>query len=277
MANFLTFAGSAIEAIRINRIALETRDGHELWVKQRQRWSGPVIRCANLFFRLAGQPMSVRIDTQAWQRWETGCFNLLNGENYRAFAEEPRRVCVAKIPGTSIARHFEQGTFSEEMLDAAAAELRRAHELHSGEFNGPWSHGDANLANFLIDSTTGRARMIDFEIIHHPLLPYEQRQADDLLVFLQDLCGCISPDRWLPAALGFLEAYGRVGVINRLKGCLRVPSGLMLAWWVIRSNYVPPALLHRRFNALHGALNREISGATGCRASSPPGGSSPRP
>jgi len=250
MANFLKFAGAAIEAIRINRITLETRNGREVWVKQRRSWSGPVVRCANFFFHLAGQPMRVRVDPQAWQCWETDCFNLLHGGEFRAFSEEPRTVCTDKIPGLSLARHFEQGTFLEEMLDAAAAELRRGHELQCAGFNGLWSHGDANLANFLFDETGRRARMIDFEMVHEPSISYAERQADDLLVFLQDLCGCISRDRWLPAAVRFLEGYGRAEVLDRLIERLQVPRGLPLVWWVIRANYVPPSDLRRRFDAL---------------------------
>ncbi|MEI8341388.1 MAG: hypothetical protein WCH43_07645, partial [Verrucomicrobiota bacterium] len=214
MGSFLTTAGVAIEAIRINRVTRETRDGREVWVKQRRRWSGPVIRCANLFFRMVGQPVSVRVDVPGWQQWETECFNLLNGDQFCAFAEESRKVCAERLPGKSIASHFEEGTFLEEMLDAAADELRRAHALTCTERNGLWSHGDANLANFLYDGTERRARIIDFELIHDWSLPVAERHADDLLVFLQDLCGCIQPDRWLPAAGRFLEGYGNGGVID---------------------------------------------------------------
>jgi hypothetical protein len=254
MGDFLKTAGAAIEAIRINRITRETRDGREVWVKQRRRWSGLVIRCANLFFGLVGQPVCVRVSSRDWQQWETECFTLLHGEKFCAFAEEPRKVCAERLPGKSIASHFVEGSFSEEMLDAAAAELRRAHALTCAEFDGPWSHGDANLANFLFDETECRARMIDFELVHHRSLPAELRQADDLLVFLQDLCGCISPDRWLPAAAHFLEAYGNGPVIGALKMRLQVPHGLPLVWWIIRANYVPPAELRRRFDALREAL-----------------------
>jgi hypothetical protein len=191
-----------------------------------------------------------------WQQREAESFNLLNGEKFHAFSEVPRKVCAEQIPGKSIASHFEEGTFLDEMLDAAAAELRRAHALRCEEFDGPWSHGDANLANFLYDETERRARMIDFELVHHRSLSAEQRQADDLLVFLQDLCGCISAESWLPAATRFLERYGSAPVVDELKKRLDVPRGLPLVWWVIRANYVPPAELRRRFDALREALSR---------------------
>ena len=255
MSSFLITTGAAIEAIRINRITRETRDGREVWVKQRRRWSGPVIRCANFFFRMVGQPVCVRGNVHDWQQWETDCFNLLHGEKFCAFAEEPRKVCAERLPGKSIASHFVEGSFSEGMLDAAAVELRRAHALPCPEFDGPWSHGDANLANFLYDETERRARMIDFELVHHRSLPADERRADDLLVFLQDLCGCISQDRWLPAAGRFLEGYGSDPAIGALKKRLKVPHGLPLVWWVIRANYVPPVELRRRFDALRKTLD----------------------
>ena len=254
MNRLLTKAGAGIEAIRINRVWRESRDGREVWVKQRRRWSGQVIHCANLFFRLVRQPVSVRGRVPLWQQWEIDCFNLLNGDLFSAFAEEPSRVCAERIPGQSLASHFDRRTFSEVMLDAAAAELRRAHGLDCAEFQGPWSHGDANLANFIYDEAEGRARMIDFELIHHRALPAEDRQADDLLVFLQDLCGCIEPGRWLPAALRFLRVYGESPALTALHKRLEVPGGLPLVWWVIRANYVPPGELRRRFKALREAL-----------------------
>lgn len=254
-SNFLTKAGAWIEAIRINRVSLEEREGRAIWVKQRRRWSGAVIRCANFFFRTIGQPVSVHASVPLWQKWEIDCFNLLNGDHFSAFAENPRKVCADRVPGKSIAAHFDEQTFSEEMLEAAALELRRVHGLYSSEFKGFWSHGDANLANFIYDPTEGRTRMIDFELIHQRSLSAGERQADDLLVFLQDLCGCIEPDRWLPAALRFLRGYGTGPALESLCKRLTVPRGLPLVWWVIRANYVWPGELRRRFKALSEGVN----------------------
>ena len=252
--NFLAKAGAAIESIRINRLTIEIREGREVWVKQRRRWTDPVIWCANLFFRRIGQPVSVHTSVSLWQQWEIGSFNLLNGDRFFAFPENPRKVCAERIPGESMAAHFKNQTFSEEMLEAAAAELRRVHALYSPAFKGLWSHGDANLANFIYDQNERRTRMIDFELIHHRSLSAEDRQADDLLVFLQDLCGCISADCWLPAALRFLKGYGREPVLASLNNRLNIPSGIPLVWWVIRSNYIPPRELRQRFKALSRAL-----------------------
>jgi len=44
------------------------------------------------------------------------------------------------------------------MLRAAGNELRRAHQLWSDEYDGPWSHGDASMSNFIYDKRTHRGR-----------------------------------------------------------------------------------------------------------------------
>ena len=166
-------AGSVIDAIRINAISREVRDGRALLVKRRRLVSVPLAQTANLFFRAARHPVFVWADAAAWQRWEVTSFNLLHGEEFGAFPDGSRTVCADIMPGTSLAEHFVNGTFECGMLDAAGLELRRAHELHSGYFDGPWSHGDPNLANFLYSSHEQQARLIDFEVVHQPRLATE--------------------------------------------------------------------------------------------------------
>jgi hypothetical protein len=69
------------------------------------------------------------------------------------------------------------------MLEATGREFRRAHQFWSDEFAGLWSHADATTINVIYNEKTGRARLIDFEIIHHKSLPPTARQADDLSLF----------------------------------------------------------------------------------------------
>jgi tRNA A-37 threonylcarbamoyl transferase component Bud32 len=73
------------------------------------------------------------------------------------------------------------------MLEAAGTELRRAHQFWSDEFDGPWSHGDSTATNVIYNQKTGRARLIDFELVHDRSLSAKSRHADDLLVFLLDI------------------------------------------------------------------------------------------
>ena len=81
-------------------------------------------------------------------------------------------------------------------IQAAGKELRRAHGLWSSELGDYWSHGDPHLENLLYDLESDQARLIDFELIHDKCMSAVKRHADDLLVFLQDLMGCVSAEQW---------------------------------------------------------------------------------
>src|SRR5437867_3326198 len=111
------------------------------------------------------------------------------------------------------------------MVEAAAREFRRAHELRSQEFDGPWSHGDGAMSNVIFDATAGRAHLIDFEIIHDTSLPACRRHADDLSVFLLDLVALAPAHCWLGLSLAFVRAYGGPPVIEELRNMLRPPRG----------------------------------------------------
>jgi hypothetical protein len=88
-------AGSAIDAIRINAISREVREGRAVLVKRRRWVGGPLTHTANLFFRAARHPVFVWANAGAWQRWEVSSFNLLHAEQYRAFPDGARTVCAA--------------------------------------------------------------------------------------------------------------------------------------------------------------------------------------
>ncbi len=244
-------AGSAIDGIRINAISREVREGRALLVKRRRFASVPLAQTANLFFRAARHPAFVWADAAAWQRWEVNSFNLLHANQYCAFPSGPRTVCADILPGLSLAEHFERGTFECSMLDAAGAELCRVHRLHSAYFNGPWSHGDPNLANFLFSSHEQRARLIDFEVVHQRRMTVMARHVEDVLSFLQDLLGCAPKGTWLPSAERFLEAYGCDRILRgALRERLRLPQGVPRVWWWIRTNYVPLGSIRRRLDRL---------------------------
>lgn len=246
----LSAFGRVIDGIKINSISKEMRNGSEVWVKRRLPGRGLLIRCANFFFRLVRNPVRVWHGLEDWRRWEVLSFQILNGDKYQAFADSDRSICAERIPGTTLSDHLERGTITIEMYEAAAEELRNAHTLWCKEFNGPWSHGDSHLANMIYDEASGRARMIDFDVIHEKSLSPEERHADDLLIFLQDLVGRVPVEQWLTGAICFLSAYGRPEVIRILKLRLDVPGGVALLWWIVRANYLRPAELRRRIKAL---------------------------
>jgi hypothetical protein len=145
------------------------------------------------------------------------------------------------------------------MLEAAARELRRAHRLWCGEFDDLWSHGDPHLGNVIYDNLADRARLIDFEATHLKSFPAVERQADDLLVFLQDMGGRVPAEQWLPFALDFINTYDRPEVVAELRKHLIIPGGLPGLWWKLRSHYLARTELISRFAALERALERSLS------------------
>jgi hypothetical protein len=127
--------------------------------------------------------------------------------------------------------------------------------LHSPYFNGPWSHGDPNLANFLFSTQEQHARLIDFEVVHQRWMPAMARHVEDVLSFLQDLLGCAPEGTWLPSAQRFLDAYGcGPAMRDALRARLLLPKGVPKVWWWIRTNYVPFRSIRRRLEELRETL-----------------------
>ena len=184
------------------------------------------------------------------------CFQMLNGDRFRAKVIDSRTVTLDKLPGDNLWEHMNRGTLTPRMLKAAGSEYRRAHHFQSKELGCPWSHGDASMTNVIYDEKTKRTRLIDFEIRHEKSLPARTRHADDLLVFLLDMVGRIPTRQWLPFAICFLRAYGNPPVIRQLKKRLVVPSGLASIWWNVRTNFTPNAKVTRRFQALRRAIDK---------------------
>ena len=151
----------AIDSIKINSTTREIRGGQPMWLKRRKPGSEVIAISANLFFRLTGARIHVWVSPKKWQRWEVACFHLLYGGGFCAFAEGSRTVCTDKVPGKSLLEHLNRGTLTPTILEAAARELRRVHELWSEEFGDLWSHGDPHLDNVIYDKAVDRARLID--------------------------------------------------------------------------------------------------------------------
>lgn len=252
--NLATVATKFIDAIAINSISEEVRPKQTAVVKRRNIHSGHLADLTNLYFRLAGIPIRFWSKVEDWQRWEIRCFEMLNGECFRAYPSGRRIVIADKLPGENLWKHLNRGTLTHEMLRAAALEFRRAHQFWSAEFRGPWSHGDAGVTNMIYDPHTNRARFIDFEIYHERSLSAVARQADDLLVFLLDLIGAGSTDQWLPFSMTFLQAYGDRAVIAELHRQLDLPGGLAWIWWRVRTSFTNPSNVKRRLADLSRAI-----------------------
>jgi len=245
-----------VESLKINSIAEEVRRGRPMVIKRRNGTSEQITEMANLYFSWCGLPIRFWSKVDDWRRWEIESFNMLNGDRFCARSPRQRTVIEDKLPGESLWDHMNRGTLTRKMLSAAAREFHRAHQFWSDEFRGPWSHGDATATNVIYDPLTGRARLIDFEILHEKSLSAPARQADDLLVFLLDMVGLVPNRQWLPFALTFLHAYNTPKVLRELKKQLVLPGGLAWVWWEVRTNFAAPAKIKRRLTCLREAISQ---------------------
>jgi hypothetical protein len=242
-----------IEAIALNSISEKTRRGRPVIVKRRNLHGEQLAELTNLYFRVADIPIRFWSKVEEWQQWEVNCYQMLNGDCFRAYCSGLRTVIEEKLPGESLWEHMNRGTLTRKMLQAAAAEFRRAHQFWSDEFRGRWSHGDASITNVIYDASANRARLIDFEIYHDKSLATATRQADDLLVFLLDLIS-LPGRKWQTFSTTFLEAYADPEVIMQLRRHLDLPGGLAWIWWGVRTNFTNPAKVKQRLAKLSRAI-----------------------
>jgi hypothetical protein len=252
---FREFAAAAVDFLKINTVEHKFHHGKPVVVKTRTATSQQIAETANLFFGLANIPIRFLSKMEDWQRWEIDCYRMLNGDGFRAFAVGTNGVCVEKVPGRSLWDHMIEGTLTRAMVEAAAQELHRAHQLWSADFDGPWSHADATMQNVMYDEKTGRARLIDFEIVHEKSLPATERHADDLVVFLLDLIAKGRRANWLPLGVAFAQTYGNRDVTAETKKHLVIPTGLARIWWNVRTSFANAAKVKRRIELLRNALD----------------------
>jgi hypothetical protein len=249
-----TAADRLVDSLKINSVSEQVRRGRTLVIKRRNVYSEPLADLTNAYFRMADIPIRFWTKTEDWRQWEVKCFNMLNGDRFHARVLAGNAVCADKLPGRSVSDHLKEGTLTREMMAAAGHELRRAHQLWCDEFRGPWSHGDAGTNNFLYDEKSGKARLIDFEIVHEKSLSTKSRHADDVLVFLLDILALAPNRQWLNLVLTFLNAYDNAAVIQHLKNQLGVPKGMAWIWWGVRTSFANPAKVKRRLSKIAGVV-----------------------
>lgn len=250
----VALVGKWIDRIRINKIVCEPRGSGPVWIKSR-RWSSRLlVPCANVFFRAVGNPVAVLPTGPVWLDWEVTSFRLLNGDDFMAEVDHKRGIRVSELPGRSLCSLLDAGELTAAMMSSAGLELRRAHGQIAPHFEGPWSHGDPHLGNFIFDARTSRTRLIDFEVRHHRNLSAEERHIEDLLVPLLDLMGRCRPDTWVPLCGSFLAAYDRPELMVRLRTRLVAPQGPARAWWAIRTGYLGESVVRRRLSDLCASL-----------------------
>jgi hypothetical protein len=243
-----------LDPLKLNAIIERSRQGQRVFVKERHLHGEGMADLANAYFHTSRIPIRFLNNVTAWQLWELKCFNMLNGDRFRAIASGRRKVILDKLPGKSLWCYLKQGRTTLPAVKAATREFHRAHQMYSAEFGDNWSHGDATATNVIYDQKTDRARLIDFEIMHEPSQPAVERHADDLFVFLLDVLANVSERQWLPLALGFLEAYGDADVIRAVKKKSVLSGGLAWIWWEVRTNFTKPSIVQKRLESLRRAI-----------------------
>lgn len=246
--------GSVVRQTHLNVVAHQTIGGRLFVIKRRNFFGRCILPLANWFFDVCHVPISFWTDVRDWQRWAITTFRVLNPD-FDARPIGRRGICMEILPGRSLWQHLQNQTLTARMLEAAGAELRRAHACWSDYFDGPWSHGDNAMCNILYDDSSDLARLIDFEIVHDPNLPAVQRHAEDLLSVLLDLAGFVPENLWLDYSMAFLDAYANAQVINELRSRFVLPRGIGLLWWKVRVNFVDSRLIMRRLRLLDQVLS----------------------
>jgi hypothetical protein len=243
-------AARFVDSLKINSVSEAVRRGRPVVIKRRHVYGEQLTELANLYFRIADLPIRFWTKAEDWQRWEAECFKLLNGDRFRASRLRNNAICIDRLPGESLWEHLNRRTLNRRMVEEAGFEFRRAHQFWSKRFRGPWSHGDAGMANVIYDAKSNRARLIDFEIVHDKALPAISRHADDLLIFVLDLIATAPGRQWLPLTLAFLNAYDNAPVIAQLSRQLAPPSGVAWIWWGVRTSFANPAKIKQRMAKL---------------------------
>src|SRR5437660_2534127 len=116
-----------VDSLKISSTSEKVRRGRRVVIKQRQVYSQQLADLANLYFRMSSIPIRFWSKTKDWQRWEVKCFQMLNGDRFRARTSGAKTICVDKLPGESLWEHMNRGTLTRRMLEAAAREYCRAH------------------------------------------------------------------------------------------------------------------------------------------------------
>ena len=243
-------AARFVDSLRINSISKAVRRGRPVVIKRRHVYGEQLSELANVYFHISGLPIRFWTKAEEWQRWELESFKMLNGDRFRASRLHNNAICIDQLPGENLWEHLSRRTLSRGMMEAAGLEFRRAHRFRSKQFRGPWSHGDAGMANVIYDDKSNRARLIDFEIVHAKTLPALSRHADDLLIFMLDLIATAPGRHWLPLTLAFLDAYDNAPVIAQLSRQLAPPSGMAWIWWGVRTSFANPARIRDRLSKL---------------------------
>ena len=198
-----------VSGIRVNRTALVSNEDGQWLCKTRAWWGVFPVMIGNFFFRFRRPRLRV-LPTRQWMQWE----QTLNPSTRIEKSAGGDKLLLKLLPGQPLESVFaaalEDSTFDTEtaldLLGVATHELKVFHQRTVHFENGEvlLSHGDASLANVLIDVTLGTAIWFDFDLQHDLSEPALTRQADDLRALLFTSAPWLSIDD-IPLVVAFMR------------------------------------------------------------------------
>jgi serine/threonine protein kinase len=241
--------------VRVNTIQLQIRNGLSVYVKKRRFGASFVVWCGNRFLSLANSGLQMFVQANEWTQWELHCAQLLYPDRAAPDIHPSGTLVMPEVRGVSLRAMMHADKLESKVAQAAAREIRRAHQIQCPVYGGKWSHGDLHLDNILCDSEKYQATLIDFDTRHNVGLDEIERRADDLKVFLLELVSK-SPPRWKEIASGFLQEYEDHDVLRELTRQLVVPHGIARIFWYTRTSNCPLSLIEPRLQSLREIIHQ---------------------
>lgn len=236
--------------VRVNSIQPQIRSGLPVYVKKRRFAGSFVIWCGNTFLSLANSGLQMFVQANQWTQWELHCAQLLYPDRAAPIVHPSGTLVMPEVRGVSLRAMLHAEKLEPKVAQAAAREIRRAHQIQCSVYCGKWSHGDLHLDNILYDAEKNQATLIDFDTRHNVGLDEIKRHADDLKVFLLELVSK-SPPKWKEIASYFLQEYEDIEVLRELSRQLVVPRGIARILWYTRTSNCPISLIEPRLQCLN--------------------------
>src|SRR5205809_6020228 len=122
-------AATFVDSVKLSSVSERVRRGRRVVLKRRNAYSEQLADRANLYFRMSSIPIRFWSKVEDWRRWESECFQMLNGDLFHVLPSRANTVCVDKFPRTSLWEHLNRCTLTRRMLEAQGRTLRQIHQL----------------------------------------------------------------------------------------------------------------------------------------------------
>src|SRR5689334_11517237 len=79
---------AVVEPLKLNAMIESSRQGRPVFMKHRHFHGERMADLANVYFHSLHIPIRFLNKVETWKRWEIDCFNMLNGDQFRAVAAD---------------------------------------------------------------------------------------------------------------------------------------------------------------------------------------------